>query len=655
MLVGRPSGDRLAGRTPRGRGRSGASVTEPQIVSSVPSRRARASTSRKSANGDRGVGDADRDLGQDRSETSPRSAPVASSRAAAIPCVSGRICPTTSSARGSSSTGTFTPQSSNMSEYVSPAMRIGSRDAQSRRAEHEPERRAGRDDDDEHEEELRQGGGDRAVVEQHPAGQEADTEISRPFTTKRKGPTEEEREPVRGARDDEGQRPEEPVVRDHHDRPVDARHRAGLDGVAHDEERVGLLAVRAAEVDEEDDLEERDPDQRGDEHRGMDPVEERAVGEDAAEDEDADARSCEREGRPAAGEPQEEVREERAEDEVRDAEGAARDDLGHRVATAKRLFHRAQAPGRRENPADRLDPGRQQGERDEQAGQQPDGVAEEAREDRRMPREDERATPGGRRACRGSRWWRAPRRRRAAAAPPRAACRRRSPPTPASPRASTGRGSPSRASSARARRRSEREPSRAARACAATAPSGAANPIRSRSPTRRRSAQPRDRRRPSCSRVGGRRHVEGDRREDDRLDDGADDEEHRARQRSERDAPARDEEAQPHGATSARPSRCASTRSSPARAVAPARGGAAAPPAPGARFGPRMGRSCGARALRASWFAPARPLSSPRSFARRQRCDWISSPCIRSGSWLVDAPPTWVNVAPGSNAIVQPV
>jgi hypothetical protein len=94
-------------------------------------------------------------------------------------------------------------------------------------------------------------------VEQQPADEEAERRDDEAVGEHRDAAAEEDGEPVCGRGEQWAERAELAFVRDRHRHPVDARHPANLHRVADDEERVALLHTRiAAEVAEEDDLEE---------------------------------------------------------------------------------------------------------------------------------------------------------------------------------------------------------------------------------------------------------------------------------------------------------------------------------------------------------------------------------------------------------------
>ena len=95
-----------------------------------------------------------------------------------------------------------------------------------------------------------------------------------------------------------------------------ARDRRVLDRVADHVELVRLEAGRAADVREEQDLEDRRDEQARDVDRRREPVEERAVARQAADEEEADARSRQRERGALAGGSQHAVHDEEAERDV---------------------------------------------------------------------------------------------------------------------------------------------------------------------------------------------------------------------------------------------------------------------------------------------------------------------------------------------------
>src|SRR5215211_2690128 len=81
--------------------------------------------------------------------------------------------------------------------------------------------------------------------------------------------------------------PELPLVSDRHRHREDAPHRRRLHGVADDVELVVAEAREAPEVREEEELRDRDAEHRRRVRERPHPVEERAIADDAAHDEDA--------------------------------------------------------------------------------------------------------------------------------------------------------------------------------------------------------------------------------------------------------------------------------------------------------------------------------------------------------------------------------
>src|SRR5207237_4352526 len=105
---------------------------------------------------------------------------------------------------------------------------------------------------------------------------------------RRKRAAEEQREPAGRRAEQRGQRLEPALVPHHLRHPEEARHGGDLDPVADQEEAVGLERDAAAQVGEEDDLEERIAQQDRDVDPRAEPVEERAVARQAADEEDAE-------------------------------------------------------------------------------------------------------------------------------------------------------------------------------------------------------------------------------------------------------------------------------------------------------------------------------------------------------------------------------
>ena len=162
-----------------------------------------------------------------------------------------------------------------------------------------------------------------------------------------------------GRRQQRRQRLRPALAADRHRHPVDAGHAGDLHRVADDEERVVLEPRVAADVREEEDLEDRAAEHRRDVDAPVDPVEQRAVREVAADEEDPEVvHVSERVARSRAS-VLEVADGDRADDEVDRAEGEAHPDRGERVAAAERgVADRAYAPGRREHPRERRSPSR---------------------------------------------------------------------------------------------------------------------------------------------------------------------------------------------------------------------------------------------------------------------------------------------------------
>ena len=104
---------------------------------------------------------------------------------------------------------------------------------------------------------------------------------------RRDGAAEEEREAAGGRGEQDGQGLEAPLAGDRLAHPEQAGDRGGDEAVPDHEERVVRDARGAAEVDEEDGLEERIGDEHRQEDPRVDPGEERSVARQPAVEEDA--------------------------------------------------------------------------------------------------------------------------------------------------------------------------------------------------------------------------------------------------------------------------------------------------------------------------------------------------------------------------------
>ena len=108
-----------------------------------------------------------------------------------------------------------------------------------------------------------------------------------PFATDGKRAPEEQRDPVRGRDDERRQRQREPLLGDRLRHREEARHRGRDERVADDEEGVVLDVGGAPEEDEEDHLGDGRDQQHHHEQRGLQPGEQRAVAQPAADREHA--------------------------------------------------------------------------------------------------------------------------------------------------------------------------------------------------------------------------------------------------------------------------------------------------------------------------------------------------------------------------------
>jgi hypothetical protein len=126
-------------------------------------------------------------------------------------------------------------------------------------------------------------------VEEQPCDQEAERGDDEAVHDLRQRPAEEQRHPVRRRREQGGKSLRPALAADRHRDAVDARHRRDLDGVADDVERIVSDAAEAAEVGEEEHLEERVAQHRRDVERRALPAEEGAIAHHAAQEEDAQA------------------------------------------------------------------------------------------------------------------------------------------------------------------------------------------------------------------------------------------------------------------------------------------------------------------------------------------------------------------------------
>ena len=164
-------------------------------------------------------------------------------------------------------------------------------------------------------------------------------EIDEPVDEHRNAAAEEDRGAVARRGEQRAERAVLALVRDRHRHPVDRRHRADLDRVADDEERVALAGLGvAAEVGEEEDLEERRAEHRRDVERGADPVEERAKRDQPADEEDAErwSPSGQRQRRPGQRRPLEDPQEHCGERRSRRRETAAHIAIGNQTAPPPR-------------------------------------------------------------------------------------------------------------------------------------------------------------------------------------------------------------------------------------------------------------------------------------------------------------------------------
>ena len=160
--------------------------------------------------------------------------------------------------------------------------------AQADRADQHPQADTGHGREHHDDSQRWHGGHGGREVEEQPAGGETERGDDQPVDDVRQRPAEEQRQPVRRRREERRERAELPLVRDPHHHPVDAGHRRDLDGVPDYEERVVVAAGIAAEVGEEEDLEERAAEHRRHVHDRADPVEERPIGDAPADEEDAE-------------------------------------------------------------------------------------------------------------------------------------------------------------------------------------------------------------------------------------------------------------------------------------------------------------------------------------------------------------------------------
>ncbi len=117
----------------------------------------------------------------------------------------------------------------------------------------------------------------------------ANAATKKPLTTTGQRPTEEERQSRRGADEDVSERVLEPLPADRERHREQARDRRVLHRVPDHEELVGLEAGRAADVDEEQDLEDRRDEHRRDVDLGPEEREQRPEAEQPADEEDAHA------------------------------------------------------------------------------------------------------------------------------------------------------------------------------------------------------------------------------------------------------------------------------------------------------------------------------------------------------------------------------
>ena len=146
-------------------------------------------------------------------------------------------------------------------------------------------------------------------------------ETSRPFASTGTSAAEEDRRPVRRRREQRPERPEPALVGDRHRHPVHRRHRAHLDRVPDDVEVADSAWAYSPSFVKKISWKSRRAEHGRDVDRRPDPVEQAAVGESPADEEDArtSGASCQRQGRAVAGQALEPAQRDDADDDARDA------------------------------------------------------------------------------------------------------------------------------------------------------------------------------------------------------------------------------------------------------------------------------------------------------------------------------------------------